>query len=120
MIQHVTREVGVAELGACIAFYEELGFSRVPAPPALAERYVWLQLGPTQVHLALTPGPVVQSGHIAVVLDSYEATVARLRNAGHTVEPRAEHWGAPRAYVHDPAGNLVEVMAWPPEARSHR
>ena len=37
-----------------------------------------------------------------------------LRDAGHDVEPRAEHWGSPRAYVRDPAGNLVELMAFPP------
>jgi catechol 2,3-dioxygenase-like lactoylglutathione lyase family enzyme len=115
MIQHVTREVETAQLGACITFYEALGFQRVPTPDALADRFVWLQLGPTQLHLALTPHSVVQSGHIAVVLEPYEASLARLRAAGHVVEPRREHWGSPRAYVHDPAGNLVEVMAWPPE-----
>ena len=120
MIQHVTREVGVGQLDACIAFYETLGFERVPAPDGLADRFVWLQLGPTQVHLALKPDPVAQSGHIAVVLDAYAATIARLRGAGHAVEPRTEHWGSPRAYVHDPAGNLVEVMAWPPDARPNR
>lgn len=120
MIQHVTREVAAARLDACIAFYEDLGFTRVPAPAALADRFVWLQLGPTQIHLSITPDPVVQSGHIAVVIDPYDDRVARLEAAGHTVEPRAEHWGSPRAYVRDPAGNLVEVMAWPPEARPQR
>jgi|SRR5947209_1689337 len=116
MIQHVTREVESAQLDACITFYEALGFHRVAAPQALADRFVWLQLGPTQLHLAPTPHPVVQSGHIAVVLESYETSLARLRAAGHAVEPRTEHWGSPRAYVHDPSGNLVEVMAWPPES----
>jgi catechol 2,3-dioxygenase-like lactoylglutathione lyase family enzyme len=120
MIQHVTREVGIDQLDACIAFYEELGFIRVPAPAGLADRFVWLQLGPTQVHLAFKPDPVVQSGHIAVVVDPYEATIARLADAGHPVEPRTEHWGSPRAYVHDPAGNLVEVMASPPDAHPNR
>jgi catechol 2,3-dioxygenase-like lactoylglutathione lyase family enzyme len=120
MIQHVTREVGVGQLDACIAFYEALGFERVPAPEALADRFVWLQLGPSQVHLAPKPDPVVQSGHIGVVVDSYEATTAGLRAAGHAVEPRREHWGSPRAYVHDPAGNLVELMAWPPNGHPER
>jgi catechol 2,3-dioxygenase-like lactoylglutathione lyase family enzyme len=115
MIQHVTREVESAQLDACITFYEALGFRRVATPEPLAGRFVWLQLGPTQLHLAVTRHPVVQSGHIAIVLEPYEPSLARLRAAGHAVQARREHWGSPRAYVHDPAGNLVEVMAWPPE-----
>jgi hypothetical protein len=34
---------------------------------------------------------------------------------GHEVEPRRQHWGSPRSYVRDPARNLVELMAWPPD-----
>jgi len=52
---------------------------------------------------------------MAVVVDEYDATLGAVRNAGHDVEPRAEHWGSPRAYVRDPAGNLVELMAFPPD-----
>src|SRR5947207_3151854 len=69
----------------------------------------------TQVHLLHVESPVVlPRGHVAVVAENYDAAVARLRDAGHDVEARREHWGSPRAYVHDPAGNLVEVMAFPP------
>jgi catechol 2,3-dioxygenase-like lactoylglutathione lyase family enzyme len=50
-----------------------------------------------------------------VVVDDYDATLTALRAAGHDVEPRAEHWGSPRSYVRDPAGNLVELMAFPPD-----
>ena len=54
------------------------------------------------------------NGHVAVVLEDYERTLAALREAGAEPEPRTEHWGPPRAYVRDPAGNLVELMASPP------
>ena len=68
------------------------------------------------MHLMPRDDARVQGGHIAVVLgDGYDDTLARLRALGHSVEPRQEHWGSPRAYVRDPAGNLVEVMAWPPD-----
>jgi catechol 2,3-dioxygenase-like lactoylglutathione lyase family enzyme len=54
------------------------------------------------------------SGHVAVVVDDYPGTLQALRDAGHEPEPRREHWGSPRAFVRDPAGNLVELMDFPP------
>ena len=57
-------------------------------------------------------------GHFALVLPDYHAVLERLRDAGHDVDPRREPWGSPRAYVRDPAGNLVELMASPPPRAS--
>jgi catechol 2,3-dioxygenase-like lactoylglutathione lyase family enzyme len=116
MIQHATREVLPAQLDACIDFYGEIGFSRVPQPAPLEGRAVWLEHRQTQVHLMPKPDAVPQSGHIAVVVARYEDTVARLRAVGYEVDPRPEYWGSPRSYVRDPAGNLVELMAWRPGA----
>jgi catechol 2,3-dioxygenase-like lactoylglutathione lyase family enzyme len=115
VIHHVTFEVPRERWDECAAFYALLGFERVQPPPSLAKRAAWVQHGGTQVHLMDVEAPVVlPRGHVAVVPDDYDATVASLRDAGHEVEPRREHWGAPRAYVRDPAGNLVELMAFPP------
>jgi catechol 2,3-dioxygenase-like lactoylglutathione lyase family enzyme len=67
------------------------------------------------VHLLLTGDPVAPPrGHAAVHAPAYAETLARLAAAGHTPEPRAEHWGAPRAFVRSPGGHRVEVMAAPP------
>jgi catechol 2,3-dioxygenase-like lactoylglutathione lyase family enzyme len=49
-----------------------------------------------------------------VVVDDYDATIARLRAEGFDTQPREEHWGAPRSFVRDPAGHRVEVMSAPP------
>jgi catechol 2,3-dioxygenase-like lactoylglutathione lyase family enzyme len=115
MLQHVTLEVAPERVEACVAFYALLGFERVQPPPSLAERAAWVQRSGTQVHLMRVEEPVtLPRGHVAVVVEGYEATVGRLHAAGHDVEPRTEHWGSPRAYVRDPGGNLVELMAWPP------
>jgi catechol 2,3-dioxygenase-like lactoylglutathione lyase family enzyme len=46
-----------------------------------------------------------------VLPDDYDTTAERLRDAGFEVEPREQHWGAPRAYVRGPGGHLVELMA---------
>ncbi|MDQ3739501.1 MAG: hypothetical protein M3389_01030, partial [Actinomycetota bacterium] len=94
-----------------------LGFARVDPPPSLRDRAVWLERDGTQVHLRYAEAPVVPpGGHVAVVARDYEATLARLRAAGFEPEARAEHWGAPRSFVHGPEGHLVEVMAAPPGA----
>ena len=52
---------------------------------------------------------------MAVVAPDYAAVTEALRAAGFEVEPRPEHWGAPRSFVRDPAGHRVEVMAAPPK-----
>ena len=115
MLQHVALETRREDADAVLAFWALLGFAAIDPPPALRDRTAWAQRGGTQVHLLLTDAPVVPpAGHAAVVVDAYADTLARLRAAGHPVEPRAEHWGAPRAFVTDPAGHRVEVMATPP------
>jgi catechol 2,3-dioxygenase-like lactoylglutathione lyase family enzyme len=50
-------------------------------------------------------------------VETYDATIEQLRRDGHEIDPRTAHWGSPRAYVRDPAGHLVEVMAFAPRGR---
>jgi len=115
MLQHVALETRPSDVDAVLAFWSLLGFEPVEPPPSLRGRTHWLRRGCTQVHLLLTADPVVPpAGHAAVVVHDYHATLAALRIAGHPVEPRAEHWGAPRSFVTAPSGHLVEVMSAPP------
>jgi len=115
MLHHVALETRFEDSEACVAFFALLGFARRDPPPTLQDRAVWLALGDQQVHLLLTDDPEVPSqGHLAVVLDDYDATLARLTVAGYRIEPREQHWGSPRAFVHDSAGHVVEVMQFAP------
>lgn len=114
MIQHVARPVSAGDLPASLAFYALLGFVEVPVPSTLEGRARWLQHGPTQLHLLIADHVPPDGSHVAVVLDDYEATLEVIRRAGHEVDPRRAHWGSPRAYLRDPAGHLVEVMAFAP------
>ncbi len=116
MIQHVALETRRADALIVAGFWEELGFVVVEAPRTLRERAAWLERGGTQIHLLWTddPSAPAQQGHVAVVVSDYEATLERLRAAGHPVDPRTEHWGAPRAITRDPSGHRVELMAAPP------
>lgn len=115
MIQHVALEVRPRDGDACTRVWALLGFNAVTAPHSLGARAGWLQSGDTQVHLLFVEAPVVApEGHVAVVVDDYDATLAALREAGAEVDPRSEHWGSPRCFVRCPAGHRVEVMAFAP------
>jgi catechol 2,3-dioxygenase-like lactoylglutathione lyase family enzyme len=118
MIHHITCETPPERVDACLRFYTILGFDEVVAPPGIARRAVWLERSSgdhaTQVHLMPTGDATPSSGHFGVICRDYGDTLAELRRAGFEPEPRTEHWGSPRSYVRDPAGNRVEVMAWPP------
>jgi hypothetical protein len=119
MIQHVTREILPAQLEACVSFYGLLGLKPVPVPASIAGRAVWLappgHAHPVKLHLMPTVHARPAQGHVAIVLSDYEQTLAQLREAGCEVEPRRKHWGSPRAYVSDPASNIVEVIASGPD-----
>ncbi|MGH2906041.1 MAG: hypothetical protein ACRDKI_04655 [Solirubrobacterales bacterium] len=101
----------------CAAFYELIGFAQVEPPPSLADRALWLASGPTSIHLQYAEstgdsGP----GHVAIVVPEYASRLGVLRAAGVAVDERAPHWGSPRCYVRDPAGNRLELMEFPPIA----
>jgi len=114
MLHHVGIEVAPADIEAVAGFFELIGFARV-APPETLGKYTWLEREGTQVHLMPEDEPAVPSpGHIAVVTPGFDATVARLREHGFAVEPKAEHWGQPRALAIAPGGHRVELMAAPP------
>jgi catechol 2,3-dioxygenase-like lactoylglutathione lyase family enzyme len=115
VLQHAALETRRADGEAATAFWRLLGFHEVEPPPTLRERAAWLQRGSTQIHLLWSEDPIAPpEGHVAVVVDDYEATLEQLRQSGHEVEDRAQHWGAPRAFARAPGGHRVEVMSAPP------
>ena len=117
MIHHVSLELDEHDVAAEIPFWELLGFAEMTPPGALAERARWVQRDGFQVHLVYAPSPSIpREGHIAVILEDYDAVVGRLRAERHEAAPRAEYFGSPRTQVRSPAGHLVELMAPPPAA----
>jgi catechol 2,3-dioxygenase-like lactoylglutathione lyase family enzyme len=117
VLHHVGIEVAPADVEAAVGFFELIGFVRVEPPQTLCE-FTWLEREGTQVHLMPTDDPTVPSpGHLAVVAPDFDATVARLRDAGFEVEPKREHWGQPRALAIAPGGHRVELMAAPPQSQ---
>ena len=117
-LQHVSLETRRTDAEAEARFWTLLGFTRVPPPASLGEsRAWWFQApdGATQIHLLFEDDSIAPpAGHVALVVDGWIATLTALTAAGFTIEDRAAHWGAPRAYVRTPGGHRVELMAAPP------
>jgi catechol 2,3-dioxygenase-like lactoylglutathione lyase family enzyme len=116
MLQHASLEVPEALVGDCVAFWELLGFTSMAAPPRLGGRFTWVEREGTQIHLIRCedPGTPAREGHVAVVADDYDRALAALADAGFQAEAGSNAWDAPRSFVRDPAGHLVEVMSRPP------
>ena len=115
MIQHVSLEVPPAQVRDCVAFWELLGFTEMTPPPTLRHRFTWVEREGTQIHLIPVDVPVIENeGHVAIVAPDYDAALAALAGAGFQTREGSNAWDAPRSFVRDPAGHLVEVMARPP------
>ena len=115
MLQHVTLEVRADDVRSCVAFWELLGFTEMEPPPMLRDRFTWVERDDTQIHLVPVDAPVpAREGHVAVVADDYEATLARLTDKGFELREGSNAWDAARSFVRDPAGHLIEVMSKPP------
>ena len=115
MLQHVSIEVLPADVDAAVAFWELLGFEVVESPDPLGDYVTWVEREGTQIHLIHTDGATVPVlGHAAVVVEEFEATIARVADAGHEVEETRDLWGARRAFAVGPGGHRVELMAAPP------
>jgi catechol 2,3-dioxygenase-like lactoylglutathione lyase family enzyme len=96
------------------AFYAGLlGLSRQPKPEPMASRGgCWFASGPVAVHLGVESDfRPARKAHPALVVRDLPALEAALRTAG--VEVRANPDAAPGAgaYVDDPFGNRIELVA---------
>jgi catechol 2,3-dioxygenase-like lactoylglutathione lyase family enzyme len=116
MLQHASLEVPEALVPECVAFWKLLGFTEMAAPPRLGGRFTWVERAGTQIHLIRceNPSAPAREGHVAVLAEDYEGALAALGEAGFEASPGADAWDAPRSFVRDPAGHLVEVMSRSP------
>jgi catechol 2,3-dioxygenase-like lactoylglutathione lyase family enzyme len=131
LIHHVN--VQISDRKRTREWYERvLGAEFLDRGPALNRRQLQLRLGGGEIHFTETPRPVaVASSHFAVEVDDWESTLARLRELGipHVrtssastlpniggTDPhqgRREDTGEHYTYVHDPDGNLIELVYHP-------
>lgn len=101
---------------AARAFYGGvLGLAEVPKPPELAGRGgCWFRVGPQGLHVGvLEPFSPAVKAHPAIRVRDVEALrhiVARLEASGASVTWADVPVAEARCKVHDPFGNLVELL----------
>jgi catechol-2,3-dioxygenase len=96
------------------AFYSALlGLVRVPKPDPLAARGgCWFGDGTVSVHLGVEEDfRPARKAHPALVVRDLAALVATLGAAGVAVHPNADRPAGEGAYVDDPFGNRIELIA---------
>jgi catechol 2,3-dioxygenase-like lactoylglutathione lyase family enzyme len=112
-LQHASVQVPASELARVTAFYREVfGLKQVQNLAGIA----WFEL-PNGDHVHLVEGkPADRSSraHLALHVDDFEETLERAVAHGSEIELAPDLWGAPRRFLHDPVGNLIEIFPAPP------
>ncbi len=96
------------------AFYGGLlGLERVPKPEPQASRGgCWFRQGEVAVHLGVEEGfRPARKAHPALVVEGLPALVAALEVAGAAVQSNPDAAPGQGAYVDDPFGNRIELVA---------
>jgi catechol 2,3-dioxygenase-like lactoylglutathione lyase family enzyme len=117
-LDHVQLAMPAGREAEAVDFYEGvLDIPHVPKPAHLAARGgCWFERGDLKVHLGVDPDfrPATKA-HPAFVVRDVRAVVAACEAAGYRVTDDEPLEGRDRAYLHDPFGNRLEVLA--PHAR---
>jgi catechol 2,3-dioxygenase-like lactoylglutathione lyase family enzyme len=120
----------VADAQRARAFYvDALGLTEVPRPANFDFPGFWVEVGDQQLHIigeeeagrtrAVHPGwreDELARGyatHFALAVDDFDGYLGRLRERGVAIVggPRDRGDGVKQAYVADPDGHVVEIMA---------
>lgn len=113
-INHVQVTVPSFLAQACKRFYgDTLGLEEIEKPEPLKSRGgAWYQVGTGQLHLSLEDSAdgTTSKRHVCYQVEDLEIAKAHCRSEGleitdETTEPN----GLNRFFVHDPAGNRVEI-----------
>ncbi len=113
-LDHVQLAMPAGQEAAAESFYSGLlGLTRQPKPEPLAARGgCWFDNGDVVIHLGVEADfRPARKAHPAVRVDDLDALTARLAAAGVEVRPDTELPGVHRAYVDDPFGNRIELIA---------
>ena len=131
LIHHINVQIG--DRARTREWYERvLGAEFLDRGPALNRRQLQLRVGSGEIHFTEAPRPtVVASSHFAVEVDDWEGTLAHLdalgvrhvRTSAASTLPniggadphqgRREDTGEHYTYIHDPDGNMIELVYHP-------
>lgn len=111
-IDHVQLAMPAGQEDQARAFFSGvLGMTELPKPAQLAKRGgCWFASGQVQVHLGVEADfRPARKAHPGLRCADLQALLARLRGAGIAYEEDGAT-GSPRAFVHDPFGNRIELV----------
>jgi catechol 2,3-dioxygenase-like lactoylglutathione lyase family enzyme len=131
MIHHVNVQIGNRERTR--EWYTKvLGAEFLDRGPVLNDRQLQLRLGSAEIHFTETPRPTtIPSSHLALEVNDWDAMLAHLQelgvphartfrgstrpNVGGTdpYHGRREDTGEHYTYIHDPDGNMIELVYHP-------
>jgi catechol 2,3-dioxygenase-like lactoylglutathione lyase family enzyme len=113
-LDHVQLAMPPGREADAVSFYAGLlGFDPVPKPEPLASRGgCWFSRGATALHLGVEEDfRPARKAHPALVVRGLPALVAVLEAAGVAVRPNPDADPGKGAYVDDPFGNRLELIA---------
>ena len=113
-LDHVQLSMPAGREAEAEAFYSGLlGLTRLPKPPPQAARGgCWFGGGLVSLHLGVEEDfRPARKAHPALVVRDLPALEAVLRAAGVGVRPNPDAAPGAGAYVDDPFGNRIELMA---------
>ena len=113
-LDHVQLAMPPGREAEAEAFYAGLlGLPRIPKPAPLAARGgCWFGGGATAVHLGVEDDfRPARKAHPALVVRGLPALEDTLRAAGVEVRPNPDQEPGKSAYVDDPFGNRIELVA---------
>ena len=113
-LDHVQLAMPPGREAEAEAFYAGLlGLERVPKPAPLASRGgCWFRRGELALHLGVEEDfRPARKAHPALVVRDLPGLVSALRSAGVEVRPDPDRAPGEGAYVDDPFGNRIELVA---------
>ena len=113
-IDHVQLAMPSGQETAARRFYVDvLGMREIAKPATLAARGgVWFVSGTVELHLGVESDfRPAKKAHPALRCVRFDATIERLRGQDIAVIPDDAVPGSKRAYVNDPFGNRLELIA---------
>lgn len=113
-LHHVNIVVRPGETDQVVGFYTEvLRLRRTDKPvEGTSPGGAWFDISEShQLHISEREDAVMHDDmHFGLVVDDFEAALARLEAAGAPWQPQADLFGGRRGSTRDPLGNRIELL----------
>jgi catechol 2,3-dioxygenase-like lactoylglutathione lyase family enzyme len=112
-LHHVNVVVPPGATARVRSFYTDaLGLREVAKPTeGVAQSGAWFDIDDrSQVHVSERDGERHPQAHFGLVVDDFDAVIARLAAAGAAWEDQPQIFGGRRGFTRDPEGNRVEIL----------